>query len=89
MTSTPMPSSDELQRSVIKSIEAHGGKATNAQILRWTIENLKLNQSQLEVMRSGNRTEVEYRLAWARTRASKKGLIHRNGPSTWSLGSNQ
>ena len=87
MPSIPMPSSDELQKAVIKSLEAHEGKATNAEILRWTIENLKLDQTQLEVMRSGNRTEVEYRLAWARTRASKKGLIHRSGPSTWSLGS--
>jgi restriction system protein len=84
-----MPSSDELQKSVVMSLEANGGKATNAQILLWAIENLKLNASQLEVMRSGNRTEVEYRLAWARTRASKLGLIHRSGPSTWSLGPNR
>ena len=87
MTIVPMPSSDELEKAVLKSLEAHGGKATNAEILRWAIENLKLNQTQLEVIRSGNRTEVEYRLAWARTRASKQGVIHRSGPSTWSLGS--
>ena len=82
-----MPTTVELQESVIKSLEAHGGKATNSQILLWTIEHLKLNQSQLEVMRSGNRSEVEYRLAWARTRAHKQGHIHRLGPSTWALGS--
>lgn len=84
-----MPSTIELQESVIRSLEAHGGKATNAQILLWTIESLKLTQLQLEVMRSGNRSEVEYRLAWARTRARKQGHIHRIGPSTWALGSNQ
>jgi hypothetical protein len=86
MTSIPMPSTIELQESVIKSLEAHGGKATNAQILQWTIKNLKLTQAQLGVMRSGNRSEVEYRLAWARTRAHKQGHIHRSGPSTWALG---
>jgi restriction system protein len=86
MTSIPMPSPDQLQDSIIKSLEAHGGQATNDQIRESTIENLKLSKAQLEVMRSGNRSEVEYRLAWARTRASKKGLIHRSGPSTWALG---
>jgi restriction system protein len=86
MTSTPMPSPDQLNDSILKSLEAHGGQATNDQIRQWTIDNLKLSNAQLEVMRSGNRSEVEYRLAWARTRASKKGLIHRSGPSTWALG---
>jgi restriction system protein len=89
MTSIPMPTGDELQDSVLKALEAHGGKATNAEILRWTIENLKLSKLQLEVMRAGNRSEVEYRLAWARTRASKQGRIYRSGPSTWALGTNQ
>ena len=88
MTSTQMPTSDELKRAVVKSLEANGGKATNAQILQWVIKNLQLTQSQLEVLRSGKRTEIEYRLAWARTNASKQGLIDRSGPSTWSLGSN-
>lgn len=81
-----MPSSKELEQSVVDAIKANGGKATNAEILRWTIENLNLAQAQLEVMRAEKRTEIEYRLAWARTRASKEGLIHRSGPSNWSLG---
>jgi restriction system protein len=86
MTSTPMPTSDDLQSAVVKSLQSNGGRATNAEILQWTVENLGITQAQLEIMRSGNRTEIEYRLAWARTRASKLGLIHRSGPSTWSLG---
>lgn len=84
-----MPSSSDLKQSVIDSIKANGGRATNAEILAWTIKNLSLVQTQLEVMRAGNRSEIEYRLAWARTRASKEGLIHRSGPSTWSLGTNK
>ena len=89
MTSTPMPTSDELQNAVVKSLQSNGGRATNAEILHWTVENLGISQAQMEIMRSGNRTEIEYRLAWARTRASKLGLIHRSGPSTWSLGATQ
>ena len=85
MNNTPMPSSAELESAVIKAIESKGGNSTNTEIYQWVITNLKISQSQLEIMRSGKRSEIEYRLAWARTRASKKGLIHRNGPSSWSL----
>jgi restriction system protein len=85
MNNTPMPSSAELESAVIKAIESKGGNSTNTEIYQWVITNLKISQSQLEIMRSGKRSEIEYRLAWARTRASKKGLIHRIGPSSWSL----
>jgi len=80
-----MPTSAELESAVVKALESKGGSSTNAEIYQWVIINLKISQAQLDVMRSGNRSEIEYRLAWARTRASKKGLIHRNGPSSWSL----
>jgi len=89
MSNISMPSSEELQEAVIASLKAHDGKATNAEIFAWTIKNLGLSQAQLSVMRAGNRSEIEYRLAWARTRASKKGLIYRISPSNWSLGSNK
>jgi len=85
MNNTPMPTSAELESAVLKALESNGGSATNAEIYQWVIINLKISQSQLDVMRSGNRSEIEYRLAWARTRASKQGLIYRNGPSSWSL----
>lgn len=82
-----MPSSAELDRVLLEAISALGGNATNQQIYVWVVTNLKIPQSQLEIMRSGNRSELEYRLAWARTRASKRGSIHRSGPSQWRLGS--
>jgi restriction system protein len=80
-----MPTSAELESAVLKALASKGGKSTNSEIYQWVIINLEISQSQLEIMRSGNRSEIEYRLAWARTRASKKGLIHRNGPSSWAL----
>jgi len=85
MNNTPMPTSAELESAVLKALESKGGNSTNTEIYQWVVINLKISQSQLEIMRSGNRSEIEYRLAWARTRASKKGLIHRNGPSSWAL----
>jgi restriction system protein len=80
-----MPTSAELESAVLKALESKGGNSTNSEIYQWVVVNLKIPQSQLEIMRSGNRSEIEYRLAWARTRASKKGLIHRNGPSSWAI----
>jgi len=85
MNNTHMPTSAELESAVLKALASKGGKSTNSEIYQWVIINLEISQSQLEIMRSGNRSEIEYRLAWARTRASKKGLIHRNGPSSWAL----
>lgn len=89
MTTQDLPTSDQLEKAVIEAITDLGGKANNGEILKWTIKSLAISDKQLGIMRSGNRSEVEYRLAWARTRASKKGLIHRSGPSQWSLGSAQ
>jgi restriction system protein len=89
MTNPDLPKSDQLEMAVVESIRSMGGKATNSDILKWTVKILAISDSQLGIMRSGNRSEVEYRLAWARTRASKKGLIYRSGPSEWSLGSSK
>lgn len=80
-----MPTSADLESAVLKALASNGGTSTNSEIYKWVISNLEISQSQLKVMHSGNRSEIEYRLAWARTRASKKGLIHRNGPSSWTL----
>jgi restriction endonuclease Mrr len=46
---------------------------TDQQILKQVIAELKLSESQVSQIHSGSRTELEYRLAWARTNAKKKG----------------
>lgn len=85
MSDVQMPTSKELLEATLNGIRALGGKATNEQILEWTISNLNLNREQTSAVRSGRRTELEYRLAWARTAARKSGLIERSGPSSWTL----
>jgi restriction system protein len=85
MSEIAMPSSKELLDATLKCLETSGGKATNGQILDWTIKHLNLTSPQITAIRSGQRTELEYRLAWARTSAKRKGLIERNGPSSWTL----
>lgn len=80
-----MPTSKELLEATVNCIRSSGGKATNKQILEWTISTLNLAEPQISAIRSGNRTELEYRLAWARTSARKMGLIERSGPSSWAI----
>ncbi len=85
MTKVSMPSTDELQTALISALKSHNGVASNSEIYKWVVNNLNLSKVQLEEKRSGNRSEIEYRLAWARTKAKKSNLIRRTNPSTWEL----
>ena len=48
-------------------------------------KTLKLNQEQLNLMHKGKRTMLGYKLAWARTKCKKEGLIISTAPSVWKL----
>jgi len=85
MNKPEMPSSRQLMDATLSCLKSCGGQASNQQILDWVIAKLALTESQVTAIRSGNRTELDYRLAWARTAARKSGLIERRGPSNWAL----
>ena len=38
---------------------------------------------------TGNRTEIEYRLAWARTYLKKYGLLENSGRGVWAISQNR
>ncbi len=80
-----LPPSSVLENSVVEAVKALGGKATTRQIHDLVVTELRLTEEQVTVIHEGNRTELEYRLAWARTRAKKKGLLVPAGIKTWSL----
>ena len=79
------PNSQSLEMSVLRALTSHGGTATTAQIDSFVMTDLKLSNEQINQLRSGNRTELQYRLAWVRTKAKKKGLIERTVNRTWKL----
>ncbi|MDO8645715.1 MAG: winged helix-turn-helix domain-containing protein [Candidatus Planktophila sp.] len=85
MSDSKLPSVGSLKSAMVKVLGLNGGQGSNSEILEWVSQELELDPKTLAVMRSGNRTEVAYRLAWARTQARKEGLILRSGPSKWSL----
>lgn len=80
-----LPPSSILENSVVKAVKALGGKATTKQIHDLVVTELRLTEEQITTIHEGRRTELEYRLAWARTSAKKKGLLVPVGIKIWSL----
>ena len=83
MSTEKMPSSLELERAILEVLTKASTPLTNEQISEKVVVFLEICTEITEVMHSQSRTELDYRLAWARTKASKKNLIERVGPKTW------
>ena len=79
------PDSSTLEASVLRAIQSLGGSARTDQIDKFVGEDLRLTVDQLSQIRSGNRTEIQYRLAWVRTKAKSRGLIEKTSNRTWKL----
>ena len=47
--------------------------------------NLSIEEVDLNKIRSGNRTEFAYRMAWERTHAKARGEIVRVGTRLWKI----
>ena len=62
-----------------------GGTGTVADLDSAVINNLSLSTEQLAVKRSGNRGEIQYRLAWIRTKAKQKGLVTKEANRVWKI----
>lgn len=80
-----LPSSVELSASLLKVLAQHPHGLTVREIDQAVIQDLAINSELASQIRSGNRTEIQYRLAWCRTKAKKAKLIDRTGPSSWKL----
>jgi len=81
--SVKYPESAILEEAVLKAIKMNGGTANSAEIDKFVIKELNLTQEQVSQIRSGNRTEIQYRLAWVRTKAKNRGLIEKTESKAW------
>ena len=81
--SVKYPESAILEQAVLKAIKMNGGTANSAEIDKFVIKELNLTQEQISLIRSGNRTEIQYRLAWIRTKAKNRGLIEKTENRAW------
>lgn len=79
---------DAFMNPVIQALKLLGGSGTIEEITNKVIEIVGLTNDQLEVLHDpekSTQTEVEYRLAWARTYLKKYGLLENSSRGVWAL----
>ena len=88
MTNTTVPTFETLMNPVIQALKMLGGSGTIEEINNKATEIANLSNEQLEVLHDsekGSQTEIEYRLAWARTYLKKYGILENSGRGVWAL----
>jgi restriction endonuclease Mrr len=79
------PTSSELTEAFLRVLLKMGGVGNVATLDQGVIQELKLSTELLEVVRSGNRKEIQYRLAWVRTKAKQTGLVTKEDNRNWKI----
>ncbi len=82
-----LPTFDELLNPLIKALRALGGSGSIQEIYDKIVELERLPETVLSQPHNDNsdRTEVAYRLAWARSYLKKFGLVDNSKRGIWSL----
>ena len=83
-----MPTFDQLMLPTLNALESLGGSGSIEEIASAVIQALNLPDtvtSQAHNLEKSSQTEVEYRLAWARTYLKKYGLIDNSERGVWAL----
>lgn len=86
MMQNDMPNYPDLIEATFSALHELGGSGKNDEINKKAIEILELSDSVLDVMHTNtNMTEIDYRLAWARTLLKNFGAIDNSARSVWSI----
>jgi len=88
MAQVNVPTFDKFMNPVMQALKQLGGSGTIEEINNTATEIAKLSDEQLEVLHDpekGSQTEVEYRLAWARTYLKKYGVLENSSRGVWAL----
>lgn len=88
MAQVDLPTFDKLMNPVIQVLKQLGGSGTVEEINNKVAEIAGLSDEQLEVPHDpdkGSQTEVEYRLAWARTYLKKYDVLENSSRGVWAL----
>jgi restriction system protein len=83
-----LPTYDRLMNPVLQALRELGGSGSTDEIYQRVAENLQLPESVLTVLHdqeTSNQTEVQYRMAWARTYLKKFGFLESPQRGLWSL----
>jgi restriction system protein len=86
MTKTALPDYPTLFSATFAALKRLGGSASNDELYEQVVSDLHLPPSALEVPHpNSNVSELEYRLAWARTYLRIAGYIANSGRGVWSF----
>jgi hypothetical protein len=79
-----LPNFNSLQEALLLLFKTFPGRSfTNLEIEKFIIKELAISELAQNIPREKSRTELQYRLAWARTKAKSAGLITRDGTKSW------
>ncbi len=80
-----IPKHDDLFNPLLQALHELGSSASITELEQRVAATLNLTDDEIAVIHKGNRTQLSYRLAWARTYLKKYGLIDNSERSIWSL----
>jgi hypothetical protein len=82
-----IPSFDRMIKPLLNALEELGGTATVKEIDEKTIESMNPPEDMKTIKHKGssNRTELEYRLAWARTYLKLYGWLNNESRGIWTF----
>lgn len=83
-----LPGVGALQGAILGALRNGGGSATVLDMLEHATREFGLSADQLAIVhdeRRGKRSEVSYRMAWARTELRSRGLIEKVSHGCWVL----
>jgi restriction system protein len=81
----PIPPYHALFKPVLDAIRRLGGSASNAELNEEVIRCIDLPEQEIAQPHSESQTELEYRLAWARTYLKANGFIDNTARGVWIL----
>ena len=81
-----VPPHQEMMPEIYQALQTLGGSGTIKEIDEKTIELLQLPPEILDIPHGdSNKSEIEYRLAWARTYMKKVGILENSARGIWAL----
>jgi restriction system protein len=88
MTQVRVPTFEQLMNPILQALKGLGGSGTIKEINTKATGIANIPDEQLEVLHNpekGSQTEIEYRLAWARTYLKKYGMLENSSRGVWAL----
>lgn len=80
-----LPKYQDLILPMLKVLSRAGGPMTNEAIETAIVADLAIPNSLKTMIHSGKRTELQYRLAWARTKAKSMGWVSSPSREKWCI----